>query len=193
MPPLFLGCYWSDPFFFKWGLTLAHWTQVSDRCPLGYLFFLHATFTVFWLNIALLAVHSGECCGPWASGYDFWIATPLRHLLHGFPCLADVGDKMIEVVGLENSMHAAQVYAGLRASGKRLAQCSTVVIRWVGEAKYRAQPLKCYFCGSIGMGCVVSEPCCNGTIFNKKLHESEDLTLGYPKRCFNDGGYKGSV
>ena len=42
---------------------------------------------------------------------------------------SDVGDKMIEVVGLENSMHAAQVYAGLRASGKRLAQCSSVVIR----------------------------------------------------------------
>ncbi|KAK3602687.1 hypothetical protein CHS0354_017891 [Potamilus streckersoni] len=41
----------------------------------------------------------------------------------------DVGDKMIEVVGLENSMHAAQVYAGLRASAKRLAQCSSVVIR----------------------------------------------------------------
>lgn len=42
---------------------------------------------------------------------------------------SDVGDKQIEVVGLENSMHAAQVYAGLRASGKRLAQCSSVVIR----------------------------------------------------------------
>ena len=38
---------------------------------------------------------------------------------------------MIEVVGLENSMHAAQVYAGLRASGKRLAQCQSVVIRYV--------------------------------------------------------------
>ena len=43
----------------------------------------------------------------------------------------DVGDKQIEVVGLENSMHAAQVYAGLRASGKRLAQCSSVVIRYI--------------------------------------------------------------
>ena len=25
---------------FKWDLTLAHWTQVSDRCPLGYLFII---------------------------------------------------------------------------------------------------------------------------------------------------------
>ena len=29
---------------------------------------LHATFTVLWLNIAFIAVHSGERCGPWASG-----------------------------------------------------------------------------------------------------------------------------
>ncbi|CAG5120969.1 unnamed protein product, partial [Candidula unifasciata] len=41
----------------------------------------------------------------------------------------NVGDSMIEVVGLENIFHVGQVYAGLRASGKRLAQCSQVVIR----------------------------------------------------------------
>ena len=35
-------------------------------------FFLHATFTVhiFWLNIAVIAVHSGEHCGLWASGSE---------------------------------------------------------------------------------------------------------------------------
>ena len=29
---------WMSSNFLKWDLTLAHWTQVSDRCPLGYLF-----------------------------------------------------------------------------------------------------------------------------------------------------------
>ena len=31
---------WMSLNFLKWDLTLAHWTQVSDRCPLGYLFHL---------------------------------------------------------------------------------------------------------------------------------------------------------
>ncbi|XP_074595284.1 diacyl glycerol kinase 1 isoform X1 [Brevipalpus obovatus] len=43
--------------------------------------------------------------------------------------IQDIGDKMIEVIGLENCMHVGQVKAGLRASGRRLAQCSSVVIR----------------------------------------------------------------
>ena len=29
---------WMSLNVLKWDLTLAHWTQVSDRCPLGYLF-----------------------------------------------------------------------------------------------------------------------------------------------------------
>ncbi|CAG2175274.1 unnamed protein product, partial [Oppiella nova] len=41
----------------------------------------------------------------------------------------DIGDKFIEVIGVENCMHVGQVKAGLRASGRRLAQCSSVVIR----------------------------------------------------------------
>ena len=43
--------------------------------------------------------------------------------------IQDIGDKLIEVVGLENSLHAAQVKVGFRSSGRRLAQCSSVVIR----------------------------------------------------------------
>ena len=31
---------WMSLNFLKWDLTLAHWTQVSNRCPLGYLFFI---------------------------------------------------------------------------------------------------------------------------------------------------------
>ena len=35
---------WPIYMFLKWDLTLAHWTQVSDRCPLGYLFFFVYTW-----------------------------------------------------------------------------------------------------------------------------------------------------
>ncbi|XP_022248289.1 diacylglycerol kinase 1-like [Limulus polyphemus] len=41
----------------------------------------------------------------------------------------DIGDMLIEVIGLENCMHVGQVKAGLRGSGRRLAQCSSVMIR----------------------------------------------------------------
>merc|ERR1719270_2362647 len=41
----------------------------------------------------------------------------------------DIGDKLIEVVGLENCLHMGQVRTGLRSSGKRLAQCSSLIIK----------------------------------------------------------------
>lgn len=42
---------------------------------------------------------------------------------------SDIGDKLIEVIGLENCLHMGQVRTGLRASGRRLAQCSDVTIK----------------------------------------------------------------
>ncbi|CAB0034183.1 unnamed protein product [Trichogramma brassicae] len=40
-----------------------------------------------------------------------------------------IGDNLIEVIGLENCLHMGQVKTGLRASGRRLAQCSSVQIK----------------------------------------------------------------
>lgn len=40
-----------------------------------------------------------------------------------------MGDKLIEVVGVENAMYMGQVKAGLRGSGRRLSQCKEVIIR----------------------------------------------------------------
>ena len=38
---------WMSLNFLKWDLALAHWTQVSDRCPLGYLFPC-PSYALFW-------------------------------------------------------------------------------------------------------------------------------------------------
>lgn len=47
--------------------------------------------------------------------------------------LLDVGDKLIEVVGVQSAIHAGSIYAGVRSSAKRLGQCSTVVIRYMKD------------------------------------------------------------
>ena len=44
---------WPIYMFLKWDLTLAHWTQVSDRCPLGYLLYLMDECHTFgkWVSV----------------------------------------------------------------------------------------------------------------------------------------------
>ncbi|CAO1319154.1 unnamed protein product [Diamesa hyperborea] len=43
--------------------------------------------------------------------------------------IQDIGDHRIEVIGLENCLHMGQVRTGLRASGRRLAQCSEIIMK----------------------------------------------------------------
>lgn len=48
---------------------------------------------------------------------------------HVFYRNPDMGDKLIEVVGIESAMYVGQVKAGLRGSARRLSQCREVIIR----------------------------------------------------------------
>ena len=74
---------WMSLNFLKWDLTLAHWTQVSDRCPLGYLFIYLGV--VVWFGRALRGRRLGHamladsceslkfrCYTSWLMGKLLW-------------------------------------------------------------------------------------------------------------------------
>ena len=49
---------WMSLNFLKWDLTLAHWTQVSNRCPLGYLFIYLLKADTVCINTPALIIFS---------------------------------------------------------------------------------------------------------------------------------------
>uniref|UniRef100_A0A1A9W6Y9 Diacylglycerol kinase n=1 Tax=Glossina brevipalpis TaxID=37001 RepID=A0A1A9W6Y9_9MUSC len=56
-------------------------------------------------------------------------AASCKNLHENIEIIVNIGDRLIEVIGLENCLHMGQVRTGLRASGRRLAQCSEIVIK----------------------------------------------------------------
>ena len=89
---------WMSSNFLKWDLTLAHWTQVSDRCPLGDLFLSFILFYFFFnychsrllqvfifRNNILIYLSRMETCLWWWSCYNNSLAQiPMSHRIHSF-------------------------------------------------------------------------------------------------------------
>ncbi|KAK0157665.1 hypothetical protein PV328_011376 [Microctonus aethiopoides] len=73
--------------------------------------------------------HTRHRLGKRLKRHDKEISTSSFNSVDLTVAIQDIGDHLIEVIGLENCLHMGQVKTGLRASGKRLAQCSSVTIK----------------------------------------------------------------
>uniref|UniRef100_A0A0M3JIJ9 Probable diacylglycerol kinase 3 (inferred by orthology to a C. elegans protein) n=1 Tax=Anisakis simplex TaxID=6269 RepID=A0A0M3JIJ9_ANISI len=45
------------------------------------------------------------------------------------PVFQDIGDHLIEVVGLDSAIQMGQIKAGVRGAARRLSQCAKIVIK----------------------------------------------------------------
>ena len=90
---------WMSLNFLKWDLTLAHWTQVSDRCPLGYLLVNECCGTLgTTVNEAYFASFSMEAhvtgITPGCEDTDFYISTDTAFWVYLFYILSIVSQCM---------------------------------------------------------------------------------------------------
>ena len=111
----------------------------SHKCGINMVTWSFLPFAVsVILNLSIIChlevdVNKITRVGQVGLNYDFIVAVlliPNSSLMNVVVCV-DIGDGQLEVVGLENSLYVGQIIAGVRAHGLRLAQCSSITIRWV--------------------------------------------------------------